>query len=406
MQVDAMRMLRKLAALYDIQITLVREPFEELSSFDCGLRRALDPKFDWDKFGQGILESLGDRELQLVEDAFGMHYAIFPWPEGEKSAVILGPWHREESRDERVRIVEQEIGSEGAAVLQEYYSNIRIGGVDLENNIVAAVSLLFEEDQMKVVRKKEYEPLQFFAEREAFDEPEFQREIAFVMLEERYHTENLLLDAISLGDEKRAFEVMQKMGRYNYNGRFKRSAQGQRYSLSVSNALFRKAIERSDVHPYYIDELSTRCSVKIQACLPEEETEIFRYMVREYCNCVKLHSLKNYSPMVQKVINYINLNLDSALSLKNLADMCFISSSYLSGLFKQEVGTTLTDYINTQRIKRAARRLRNTDVSIAAASEQVGILDVNYFTKMFKKVMGVTPTQYRKDAKNRGGAEH
>ena len=70
-------------------------------------------------------------------------------------------------------------------------------------------------------------------------------------------------------------------------------------------------------------------------------------------------------------------------------------------LFKQDTGTTLTDFINTQRIQRAANLLSTTEQNISVVAEQVGILDVNYFTKMFKKSMGSTPTQYRRQSRAR-----
>lgn len=79
--------------------------------------------------------------------------------------------------------------------------------------------------------------------------------------------------------------------------------------------------------------------------------------------------------------------------------MCFISPSYLSSLFKQDTGTTIVDYINSQRVDRAAVLLATTDRSIAAVAAAVGILDVNYFTKIFKKQLGTTPTQYRREKK-------
>ena len=50
------------------------------------------------------------------------------------------------------------------------------------------------------------------------------------------------------------------------------------------------------------------------------------------------------------------------------------------------------DYINTQRVNRAAQLLVQNNHTIAAVAEEVGILDVNYFTKIFKKTLGVTPT--------------
>ena len=89
----------------------------------------------------------------------------------------------------------------------------------------------------------------------------------------------------------------------------------------------------------------------------------------------------------------------SKLLIENTASTCFISPSYLSSLFKQDTGTTIVDYINSQRVDRAAVLLATTDRSIAAVAAAVGILDVNYFTKIFKKQLGTTPTQYRREKK-------
>ena len=61
----------------------------------------------------------------------------------------------------------------------------------------------------------------------------------------------------------------------------------------------------------------------------------------------------------------------------------------------------LIDYINTQRVNRAAQLLEQNNHSIAAVAEEVGILDVNYFTKIFKKTLGVTPTRYRREHKEK-----
>ena len=68
------------------------------------------------------------------------------------------------------------------------------------------------------------------------------------------------------------------------------------------NTLFRKAIERSMVHPYYIDEISTRYARRIENASMEEQPAIIGSMVREYCAYVRKYSLKEYSPLVQKII--------------------------------------------------------------------------------------------------------
>ena len=70
-------------------------------------------------------------------------------------------------------------------------------------------------------------------------------------------------------------------------------------------------------------------------------------------------------------------------------------------MFKQETGSTLIVYINTQRVKRAAQQLTTTDCSISEVAEEMGILDVNYFAKIFKRTFGMTPTRYRRETRKK-----
>ena len=208
-------------------------------------------------------------------------------------------------------------------------------------------------------------------------------------------------DAAACGNTEAALKACQQMARFTYGGRFFGSLYQTKIMLTVMNTLLRKAIERSNIHPYYIDEISSRYALMIENMVDEESWPLVQTMVKEYCAYVRRYSLQQYSPLVQKVINTINLNLSDQLSPKSLAAMYYISPSYLSSLFKQDTGTTLTDFINTQRIQRAANLLSSTEQNISVVAEQVGILDVNYFTKMFKKSMGSTPTQYRRQSRAR-----
>ena len=164
------------------------------------------------------------------------------------------------------------------------------------------------------------------------------------------------------------------------------------------NTLLRKAIEQNAVHPFYVDKISSSYARRIEALDTVEDVQAtLQQMIRDYCAYARRYSLKGYSPTVQKVINHINLNLSEPHTLKSLAALCHISPSYLSSLFKQETGSTLIDYINTQRVKRAAQQLTTTDRSISEVAEEMGILDVNYFAKIFKRTFGMTPTRYRRE---------
>ena len=127
----------------------------------------------------------------------------------------------------------------------------------------------------------------------------------------------------------------------------------------------------------------------------EAIVKLEKEMTRKYCLLVQSYSLKDYSKPVQNIINYISFNLTADLSLNALSSEFALNNSYVSTLFKKETGTTLTNFVNNKRIDYAIYLLNTTKLPIQDISLQCGITDVNYFTKLFKKLKNMTPTQYR-----------
>lgn len=105
--------------------------------------------------------------------------------------------------------------------------------------------------------------------------------------------------------------------------------------------------------------------------------------------------MKDYSPPVQKAVAFIDTDLTGNLSLSTISQTLNISSSYLSTLFKKETGQTLTDYISHRRINYAKHLLETTRLQVQTVAQHCGIVDVQYFSKIFKRITGVTPKQYR-----------
>ena len=95
------------------------------------------------------------------------------------------------------------------------------------------------------------------------------------------------------------------------------------------------------------------------------------------------------------MLDYIKTHYCDDISIQNLAELCSINSNYASQLFHQEVGETFSSYITRLRIKQAIHLLRNTDMTISAIATSVGYRDYFYFAKVFKKVTGITPSEYR-----------
>lgn len=104
---------------------------------------------------------------------------------------------------------------------------------------------------------------------------------------------------------------------------------------------------------------------------------------------------KDYSLPIQKAITYISTDLTADLSLKSLANQVNVNASYLSTLFKKEVGVPLTEYVNRNRIEYSKTLLSGTDLAIKTIAIYSGIPDIQYFTRMFKRITGMTPKAYR-----------
>ena len=91
-----------------------------------------------------------------------------------------------------------------------------------------------------------------------------------------------------------------------------------------------------------------------------------------------------------KVVAYLETDLSADLTLNTLAQHLGVNASYLSTLFTKEMGTSLTDYVNHYRIDHAKTLLANTDVPIKDIALRCGIGDVHYFTRLFKRISGMT----------------
>ena len=85
---------------------------------------------------------------------------------------------------------------------------------------------------------------------------------------------------------------------------------------------------------------------------------------------------------------------DKNLSSQTISDCVGMSNRYTMRKFKSLTGLSLNDYINDIRMKKAASLLLNTSSSINDIAEQVGIDNVNYFYKLFKKAYGCTPREF------------
>lgn len=216
------------------------------------------------------------------------------------------------------------------------------------------------------------------------------------IIEKRYEIENAFLRAIEMGNEKLALEILRDMSTTFLSERLTDKLRNLKDYLITLNVLCRKTVEHAGVQPIYIDSVSNNLVIFIEQAESFDDCQkIIEQMIPTYCIMVRRLNRQSYSPIIQKVIAYIETDLSTDLSLKTFAKYLNINASYLSTLFSKEVGVPLSEYVNNCRIFHAKKLLLGTDLPIKSISEQCGFSDTHYFSRVFRKIEGTSPNAYR-----------
>lgn len=217
------------------------------------------------------------------------------------------------------------------------------------------------------------------------------------IIESRYKAEDRMLNAIRTGDFKLInhirddFDNMVPLEKRNKNP----VRNVQNYTI-IMNTLMRKTAYDAGVPPIYVDKISSNFGKKIE-CISTSDASIsiMKEMLYEYAILIKQYSFSGYSELIRSSLTYIDFSYSSHISLPALAKKLNVSPTYLSKRFKKEVGQTLFEYINKVRIEKSLDLLKKVDNAIVDIALSSGFEDQAYYTRTFKKIMGITPTHYR-----------
>jgi len=176
--------------------------------------------------------------------------------------------------------------------------------------------------------------------------------------------------------------------------------------VKTMSVIFEK-IEDSDIlSSYSIVSNGSYLNRKLKSILSEFiEHKIF---FREVCNA-KLKEILilvhrndlNKSSIINEIISYIHENFQKELTNRELAEIAGYHEFHLNKLFINHTGTTMHNYILNIRINEAKRLIMNSDLSFSQIALQVGFNNYTYFSSYFKKIVGMTPFQYKKASRNK-----
>lgn len=339
--------------------------------------------------------------LYRTSDSYGFNYMYMLLDNNKDSMIVfIGPFTDTILSSSKVMEIAEKNGISPAKnrTFSELYSNIPI--ID-ENSPLLTMIMVFCE---RLWHKKDFavsdikSELQFPVSpiNHSFEPDSENVLVNMEAMEKRYNYENEMMQAISSGQINKLDFVI---GNFNYNLLKKRTNDTLRNMKNyciIMNTLSRKAAQNGGVHPIYIDKVSSEFALKIELLQKTESVSALMIeMFKSYCRLVKKHSMKNYSPIVQRTIAIIDSDISANLTLSTIAKQQNLSAGYLSAVFKQETEKTLTEYIRDKRIKHAEYLLGTTRLQIQTVALHCGIVDVHYFSKIFKKQTGKTPKEYR-----------
>lgn len=215
-------------------------------------------------------------------------------------------------------------------------------------------------------------------------------------LEQTYAIEHRMMECIAQGNYYGAVALFSQLQGNGLDAKTDSILRNAKNSLLVLNVLCRVAGYNGGVHPDQLDKWAREYIIQIESRTELKALALLRdAMLRKYCELARKTGGVRYNPVVQKVVDYVDGSFHTDLSLNRLARQFNISPSYLSTLFKKEVGISFTEYLLNKRLSFARELLRRTSLPINVIAAECGISDNNYFARIFKAQEGVTPAQYR-----------
>ncbi|MGB8453537.1 MAG: response regulator [Anaerocolumna sp.] len=189
--------------------------------------------------------------------------------------------------------------------------------------------------------------------------------------------------------------------------------------IEVVTALFNSYKGNQQVLPNYVKDLyyklftaliQTASNLHIPAFYEEGSATVLEYVSRDY-NLMELHRLlqdkinllfsylqehSKDNATIYAIKEFIGKNYrNENLSVKDISEHVFLSSTYVCTLFKNETGKTLNQFLTEFRIEKAKNMLMDSRYKITDISAKAGYSDSNYFGKAFKKIVGLSPSEYR-----------
>lgn len=195
----------------------------------------------------------------------------------------------------------------------------------------------------------------------------------------------------------------------------------------VRNKDFEKALEKNyelftykDVPQRVVEDIWLKIAYEVGAIIkdngslvggawlrkPKDESEFREYVTNAMKAMLNLENKEEHvrtsKDVIKEILEYFEDNYYKDIALSDIAERFYINRSHLSRVFKKETGKTFVEYVTSIRMKKACFYLENSDKSIQEISYLIGYGDSRYFSQLFNRHKGLTPTKYRSNSRLKG----
>lgn len=171
-------------------------------------------------------------------------------------------------------------------------------------------------------------------------------------------------------------------------------------AVLVSVTLFSRAAIEGGLSPETAYKLCDRYFQNVEAAKSLSElTGVASTMNRDFVERVHAVRTQKLSREIEAACSYIERHLEEELSISSLASYAGYMEYYFSKKFKRELGLTPAEYIRKKRLEKAALLLRSSDLDAQQIATRLQFCSQSYFTDCFRKEFGLSPTKYRKEGK-------
>lgn len=212
-----------------------------------------------------------------------------------------------------------------------------------------------------------------------------------------------LLESIKTGDKEKVHANLQAILDYvNRLGKMDKDYLKSFYLtlLSSIDSIKSTTLKTDNVNNTGYENIDSLYKIVRECENIKDLNSILKEVVYSVTTEINSFNNKRMRLVLQNAMSYIHKHYSDQVTLKDVAEYTYVSTYYLSRMFKKDLGKNFVDYLNEIRIEKAKELLNSVEYKTYEVAGLVGISNSHYFSKLFKKYVGMTPTEYKDMQKN------